>query len=101
MKMTFRWYGKNDKVSLEYISQIPNIDGVVTSLIDVPVGEVWLLGELVELKEYINSYNLNFDVVESVNVHEDIKLGLDSRDKYISNYKTTLKNLSQIGVQTV
>lgn len=101
MLMTFRWYGKKDKISLEYISQIPNMQGIVTSLMDIPVGEVFPLDELIELKKNINSYKLSFDVVESVNVHEDIKLGLNSRDKYISNYKQTLKNLSKIGIKTV
>ncbi len=101
MKMTFRWYGKTDKIPLKHISQIPGIDGVVTSLMHIPVGEIWELDELIELKNEINSYNLNLDVIESVNVHEDIKLGLSSRKKYIENYKITLKNLSKIGVKTV
>lgn len=101
MKMTFRWYGKSDKIPLKHIVQIPGIDGIVTSLMDVPVGEVWAMDDLVELKEYVTSYGLNLDVIESVNVHEDIKLGLPSRDVYISNYKETLKNLSQIGIKTV
>lgn len=101
MKMTFRWYGRNDKIPLEHIAQIPNINGVVTSLINVPVGDVWEEKELKELKEYVNSYGLNLDVIESVNIHEDIKLGLDSRDLYIKNYKQTLSNLSKIGIKTV
>ena len=101
MKMTFRWYGKNDKIPLSHIAQIPNIDGIVTSLINIKVGEVWPLEELEELKKEVNKYNLNLEVIESVNVHEDIKLGLKSRDLYISNYKKTLDNLSKIGIQTV
>jgi len=101
MKMTFRWYGKSDKIPLKHVAQIPGINGVVTSLIDIPVGDVWPMDELIELKENVNSYGLNLDVIESVNVHEDIKLGLESRDAYISNYKETLKNLSQIGIKTV
>ena len=101
MKMTFRWYGKNDKISLRYIKQIPNINGIVTSLIDIPVGDIWPLEELEELKKEVSSYNLNLDVIESVNVHEDIKLGLAKRDLYINNYKKTLDNLAQIGIQTV
>lgn len=101
MKMTFRWYGVNDKITLENISQIPNINGVVTSLIDIPVGDIWPLDKLIELKKYVESYNLNLDVIESVNIHEDIKLGLESRDFYIQNYKETLSNLSKIGIETV
>lgn len=101
MKMTFRWYGKSDKISLKHISQIPNINGVVTSLTHIEVGEIWPLQELQDLKKYVNSYNLNLDVIESVNVHEDIKLGLSTRDLYIKKYKETLTNLSKIGIKTV
>jgi len=101
MKMTFRWYGKNDKIPLKYIAQIPGIDGVVTSLMDIPVGEVWPLKDIEELKAYVGSYGLNLDVIESVNVHESIKLGDKDRDKYIDNYKKTLRNLSKIGIKTV
>ncbi len=101
MKMTFRWYGKNDKIPLEHVAQIPGISGVVTSLIDIPVGDAWPIKDLIELKNYVNSYGLNLEVIESVNVHEDIKLGLDSRDEYIKNYQETLVNLSQIGIKTV
>jgi D-mannonate dehydratase len=79
MKMTFRWYGKNDKISLSHIAQIPNINGVVTSLIDIPVGEVWPMEEIKELKTHVTSYNLNLDVIESVNVHEEIKFGSQNR----------------------
>jgi mannonate dehydratase len=101
MKMTFRWYGKNDKIPLEHVAQIPGINGVVTSLMDIPVGEVWPIEDLLELKKYVKSYGLSLEVIESVNVHEDIKLGLDSRDKYIRNYQKTLANLSQVGIKIV
>ena len=101
MKMTFRWYGINDKITLKHISQIPGINGVVTSLIDIPVGEIWPLEDIVKLKKYVDSYDLNLDVIESVNVHESIKLGDEHRDMYIENYKKTLKNLSKIGIKTV
>lgn len=101
MKMALRWYGKNDKIPLKHIAQIPGIDGVVTSLMDIPVGEVWPLKDIEELKAHIDSYGLNLEVIESVNVHESIKLGEKDRDKYIENYKTTLANLSTIGIKTV
>ena len=87
MKMTFRWYGKTDPVSLEYISQIPGMTGVVTAIYDIPVGEVWPLDKITELKEEVNAKNLEMKVIESVPVHEDIKMGLPSREKYIENYK--------------
>lgn len=102
MKMTFRWFGENyDKISLEYIHQIPGMTGVVTSLMDIPVGEVWPLSRLENLKDKINSHGLEIEVIESVNVHESIKLGENTRDRYIQNYIETLKNLSEIGIKVV
>ena len=98
MQASFRWYGpKHDKISLEYIRQIPGMKNIVTALFDVPVGEVWPLEDILELKRDIESHGLVFETVESVNVHEDIKLGLPSRDKYIENYKQTLRNLGKAG----
>ena len=98
MQASFRWYGpKHDKISLEYIRQIPGMKNIVTALFDVPVGEVWPLEDILELKRDIESHGLVFETVESVNVHEDIKLGLPSRDKYIENYKETLRNLGKAG----
>ena len=102
MQMTFRWYGEgNDSVTLKHIRQIPGVTGVVWALHDVPVGEVWPVQRIEEVVNQIKAAGLNGDVVESVNVHEDIKLGLSSRDTYINAYKETLKNLSQFGVKVV
>jgi mannonate dehydratase len=102
MKMIFRWFGEgDDSVSLEEIRQIPGITGVVTALSDIPVGEVWPQQKIDQLKAKINAAGLEMEVIESVNIHEDIKLGLASRDKYIENYKLTLKNLAQAGVKVV
>ena len=66
MKMTFRWYGYDDKNTLNYIRQIPGMSGVVTALYSVPVGEVWPEEEVKKLKEYVNSYGLEMEVIESV-----------------------------------
>lgn len=102
MKLVFRWFGKEyDKIPLEYIRQIPGITGVVTSLMDIPVGEVWPLERLKALKEEVERHGLKVEVIESVNVHEDIKLGEPSRDIYIENYIETMKNLAQIGVKVI
>ncbi|MDR2676503.1 MAG: mannonate dehydratase [Endomicrobium sp.] len=102
MKMTFRWYGETlDPIPLKYIKQIPGVCGVVWALHDVPVGECWSLSRIDEVKAQIQKYNFNIDVVESVNVHEDIKLGVSSRNRYIENYKRTLQNLGKIGVKVV
>jgi mannonate dehydratase len=102
MKMTFRWFGeKHDPIRLDYIRQIPGITGVVTSLLDIPVGEVWPLREIMDMKILVKTYDLQCEVIESVNVHEDIKLGLPSRDRYIENYQATLRNLGKAGFQVV
>lgn len=101
MELSFRWYGDDDPVTLEQIKQIPNLKGVVSAIYDIPVGEVWPYEAIMELKNKIKKKGLTLNVIESVPVHEDIKLGLPGRDKWILNYKKTLKNLSQAGVNTV
>ncbi|MCG9603324.1 mannonate dehydratase, partial [Vibrio sp. Isolate31] len=102
MKMSFRWYGEgNDEVSLPFIKQIPGVEGIVWSLHDIPAGEVWSEERILAEKEIIEKAGFHIDVVESVNVHEDIKLGLPSRDKYIDNYIETLKRLAKVGVKVV
>ena len=90
MKLSFRWYGENDPVKLKYIRQIPNMRSIVTAVYDVPVGEVWSRESIAKLKEDIESAGLIFDIVESVPVHEDIKLGKPTRDKYIENYNENI-----------
>lgn len=102
MKMTFRWYGKdNDEVTLDKIKQIPGVEGVVWSLHDMAAGENWPMDRIEEVKRQADEYGFNIDVVESVNVHEDIKLGLPSRDKYIENYIKTMQKLSKVGVKCI
>lgn len=101
MKMTFRWYGDDDKVTLEQIRQIPGVTGIVSAIYDIPVGEVWPIEKIKDLKEKIESHRLNLEVIESVPVHEDIKMGLQTRDKYIANYCETLRNLAKVGIKVV
>ena len=97
MKMAFRWFGEDDPVKLEHIRQIPGVVGVVSSLHDMPVGEAWPLGEVRALKERVEDSGLSLEVIESVPVHEDIKLRKPTKDCYIDNYRTTLENLAQAG----
>jgi mannonate dehydratase len=99
--MTFRWYGDDDKVSLDYIRQIPGMTGIVSAIYDVPVGEVWSYEKIIELKNKVEAKGLELEVIESVPVHEDIKLGLPSRDKYIENYKTNIRNLGRAGIKVI
>lgn len=102
MKMTFRWFGeKDDSIRLDQIRQIPGVSGVVGALYDVPVGEVWPMDKITALKDSVEKAGLKLEVIESVNIHEDIKLGLPSRDKYIENYKKSIINLGKIGVKVI
>ena len=101
MKMTFRWYGEKDSIPLSYIRQIPGMSGVVTAVYDVPVGEVWPMDKILRLKSLCDEKGLEMEVIESVPVHEDIKLGLPTRDRYIANYATTIRNLGKAGVKCI
>lgn len=101
MKLSFRWYGQDDPVTLDNIRQIPNMKHIVSAIYDVPVGEIWEKERIQKLKETIESAGLKFEVVESLPVSEDIKLGTEKRDALIENYKTSLKNLAECGIKTV
>ena len=101
MKMTFRWYGESDCIPLSYIRQIPNMSGVVTAVYDVPVGEVWPCDKIARLKALCEQADLEMEVIESVPVHEDIKLGKPSRDRLIANYAETIRNLGKFGVRCI
>lgn len=101
MKMTFRWYGDDDRVTLEYIRQIPGMYGIVSAIYDVPVGSVWPMEKITVLKNKVEKHGLKLEVIESVPVHEDIKMGLPTRDQYIGNYCQTLRNLAQAGIEVV
>ena len=101
MKMTMRWYGHDDPVTLSHIRQIPNVTGIVSAIYDIPVGEVWPLDRILKLKEDIEKEGLTLSVIESVPVHEDIKMGTGKRDYYIKNYAETLRNLGKAGIDCV
>ena len=102
MKMTFRWYGaESDAVSLSQIRQIPGMSGVMGVLDYKAAGEVWTEEEIAAYIHQIQTAGLECEVIESVNVHEDIKMGLPSRDAYIANYCTTIRNLAKFGVKVI
>ncbi len=101
MKLTFRWYGEKDCIPLSYIKQIQGMTGVVTAVYDTPVGEVWDLDKLLKLKKAANDAGLAMEVIESVPVHEDIKLGLPTRDKYIAAYRQNILNCGKVGVKCI
>ena len=102
MQMTIRWFGsEKDTVTLEQIKQIPGVVGVVPALHMLPAGEVWPLDMIMDMKKEIEAAGLTMECIESVNVHEDIKLGLPSAEKYIENYKICIRNLAKAGVKVI
>ncbi|MEX2672057.1 MAG: mannonate dehydratase, partial [Phycisphaeraceae bacterium] len=98
MYMTMRWFGTDDPVPLENIGQIPGVDGVVSALYDVPVGEVWPVEALAELKEQIEAANLSLEVIESIPIHDSIKLGRPDRDEKIDAYCQSIENMGHVGI---
>ena len=101
MKMTFRWYGsKADPIPLKYVKQIPGMTGLM-GLLDKPAGADWPEEEFAALKKEVNDTGLDIEVIESVNVHEDIKMGLPSRDEYIDHYISTVRMLAKHGVRVI
>lgn len=100
MEKTWRWFGKNDKITLSMLRQI-GVEGIVTALHDVPLGEVWTREKIRDLREYIESYGMRWSVVESLPVVESIKYGGSDRDEQIARYKESLINLSLEGIHTV
>ena len=102
MQMTLRWYGSAfDTVTLKQIRQIPGVTGVITTLYDTMPGELWTREKIHALKEEVEAAGLKIAGIESVNIHEDIKLGKPSRDEYISNYIETLRNLGEEDIHMV
>ena len=85
MERTWRWFGKNDKITLAMLKEI-GVEGIVTALHDVPNGEVWTREKIRDLKEYIESYGLRWSVVESLPVVESIKYAGADRDEQIERY---------------
>ena len=102
MKMTFRWFGENsDTVTLRQIKQIPGMTGIMGFLDYKAAGEIWTEEEIATYVKGVKAAGLDCDVIESVNVHEDIKMGLPTRDKYIENYCITIRNLAKVGVKVI
>jgi len=101
MKLSFRWYGEDDKVTLQNIRQIPGMHSIVTAVYDVPVGEVWSRESIAGLKKLTEDAGLHFEVIESIPVHEDIKLGKPTRDQYIENYCENIRRVAQAGIKCI
>lgn len=102
MIMTLRWFGSSfDSVTLKQIRQIPGVKGVITTLYGSKVGEAWRDEEVKNIKKEVEDAGLKIYGIESVNIHDDIKIGLSSRDKYIENYIKTLEVLGKNEINLV
>jgi mannonate dehydratase len=96
--ITFRWFGPRDPIPLQHIRQIPAVRGIVGALFDIPVGEVWSLDRITALREDVEKHGMSLAVIESIPVHEDIKIGRATRDRFIDNYCESIRNLGRAGV---
>lgn len=102
MIMTLRWFGSSfDSVTLKQIRQIPGVKGVITTLYGSKVGEAWSDEEVKNIKKEVEDAGLKIYGIESVNIHDDIKIGLPSRNKYIENYIKTLEILGKNEINLV
>jgi mannonate dehydratase len=100
MEKTWRWFGPNDKITLDMLRQI-GVEGIVTALHHIKNGDVWTYEEVMKMKTYIESHGLRWSVVESLPVCEAIKYGGPERDQLIENYKVSLANLGKAGIHTI
>ena len=101
MKMSFRWYGYDDPVTLRNISQIPNMRSIVSAVYVVKPGQVWPEESLAKMKAECEKHGLVFDVVESIPVPEDIKLGSENRDELIEVYCENIRRCAKYGIKCV
>ncbi len=101
MKLTFRWYGQNDPITLEKIRQIPNMYGIVSAVYDVPAGSVWSMESIMRVKTQALNNGLEFDVVESVPVPEEIKYGGPNAKELTDVYCENIRRLGKAGVKCI
>lgn len=101
MKLSFRWYGESDSIPLEYIRQIPNMRSIVSAVYDVAPGEVWPMESLERMKQLVEQNGMLFDIVESVPVHENIKLGRGNVDELIEVYCENIRRCAKVGIRCI
>lgn len=98
MKLTWRWFGEGDTVSLEQIRQIPVIEGIVGTLEGKPAGEVWSVADFEGIRQAVEAQGLTLDVIESIAVHEAIKKGLPERDALIDAFCESIRHMGKAGI---
>lgn len=101
MIFSFRWYGPDDLVTLPRIRQIPGVEGIVTSLHHLPAGEIWTRTEVARRVKEVEAAGLHISVIESLPVHEDIRLGAPERDRLIERYQESLRAIGAEGIPVV
>ena len=102
MQMTMRWFGTGyDSITLEQIKQVPGVTGVITTLYGTKPGEAWEMADILAMKEEVEASGLEVAGIESVNIHDSIKVGTPDREEYIANYITTLERLGEAGIHMV
>ncbi len=100
MEKTWRWFGKKDPITLNMLKQI-GIEGIVTALHDVPLGQVWTREAINDLRSEIERHGMRWSVVESLPVVETIKYAGPYRNEQIEIYKQSMRNLAAEGVKTI
>jgi mannonate dehydratase len=99
--MTMRWFGEADTVRLEQIAHVPCVRGIVGTLEEMPVGEVWPVEKLAGLKNQVEAAGFSLDVIESIPVPEAIKRGSPERDALIDAYCQSIRNMGAVGIRVL
>jgi mannonate dehydratase len=100
LEKTWRWFGPGDQITLDELRQI-GVEGIVTSLHHIPKGQSWPVDEILKTKELIEEKGMQWSVVESLPVSEEIKYAGEGRDQLIDNYIKSIQNLGECGIDTV
>lgn len=100
MEKTWRWFGRKDPITLDMLRQI-GVEGIVTALHNIPLGEVWPREEIRSLRQEIERHGMRWSVIESLPVTETIKYAGKDRDEQIEIYKQSMRNLAAEGVKTI
>lgn len=100
MQQTMRWYGPNDTISLKDIRQC-GVTGIVTALHQIPVGEIWPIEDIKVRQQIIKDAGMEWAVIESLPVHDDIKRASGNYKKYIENYINSIQNIAKCGLKVI